>query len=136
MRMNSGCRALAWGLVAVLLVNGCVTVPQEGTGGSGHPRELRGPSTESAEWEALEEARRTEVERALAGMWGVASEVREVGAVLEFTFWAEGGALTLRSLRRSAWGSERGSALSRSPSPTSWGNFCPPMPEKRRGRCG
>ena len=97
----------------MLLVNGCVAVPQGGTGGSGHPRELRGPSTESAEWEALEEARRAEVERALAGMWGVASEVREVGAVLEFTFWAEGGALTLLSLRRLKWGTERGIVLSR-----------------------
>jgi hypothetical protein len=46
-------------------------------------------------------------------MWGVASEVREVGAVLDFTFWAEGGALTLLSLRRLKWGAERGSALSR-----------------------
>lgn len=113
MRMNPGCRALSWGLVALLLVNGCVTVPPGGTGGSGKSWGLRGPSTESAEWEALEAARRAEVESALAGMWGVASEVRELGAELDFTFWAEGGALTLLSLRRREWGTERGSALSR-----------------------
>jgi hypothetical protein len=46
-------------------------------------------------------------------MWGVASEVRELGAALEFTFWAEGGALTLLSLRRLERGGEPGSVLSR-----------------------
>lgn len=111
--MNSAFRALTWGWVALLLFTGCATVPQGGTGGSGPPRGLRGPSTGSAEWEALEEARRAEVESALEGMWGVASEVREVGAVLEFTYWAEGGAFTLLSLRRAERGAERGSALSR-----------------------
>jgi len=113
MRMNPGWRALTWGLVALLLVNGCATVPLEGTGGSGRWVEQRGPRPGSSEWGDLEEARRAEVESALAGMWGVASEVREVGAALEFTFWVEGGAFTLLSLRRPEWGHEPGSVLSR-----------------------
>jgi hypothetical protein len=44
-------------------------------------------------------------------MWGVAAGVREVGAVLEFTFWAEGGALTLVSLERREWGVAAGSEV-------------------------
>jgi hypothetical protein len=59
----------------------------------------------------LEEARRAEIDSALAQIWGVANEVREVGAVLEFTYWVESGALTLLSLRRHAWGSGPGSAV-------------------------
>jgi hypothetical protein len=46
-------------------------------------------------------------------MWGVAGEVREVGAVLEFTFWAEGGAFTQVGLRRPEWGRELGSEVDR-----------------------
>ncbi|HYO57801.1 hypothetical protein [Archangium sp.] len=42
-----------------------------------------------------EEAREAEVDRALARMVGQCSGVEEVGAVLAFTFWVEGGALTL-----------------------------------------
>jgi hypothetical protein len=59
----------------------------------------------------LEEAWRAEIDSALAQLWGVAREVREVGTVLEFTYWAEGGALTLLSLRRHARGSGLGSAV-------------------------
>ncbi len=109
MRLRPEGRALAWALVALMLLNACVTVPA-GTGGSGSAG-LRGPQPESEEWASLEEARRAEVESALAGMWGVAAGVREVGAVLEFTFWAEGGALTLVALERREWGRETGSVV-------------------------
>jgi hypothetical protein len=46
-------------------------------------------------------------------MWGVAGEVQEVGAVLEFTFWVEGGAFTQMGLRRHEWGRELGSGVAR-----------------------
>jgi hypothetical protein len=92
-----------------MLLNACASVPVGG-GGSGRPF-LQGPRPGSEEWEDLEEARQAEVESALAGMWGVAAGVREVGAVLEFTFWAEGGALTLLSLGRHEWGREPGGAV-------------------------
>ena len=41
-----------------------------------------------------EAAREAEVDRALARVVGLCSGVEEVGAVLAFTFWVEGGALT------------------------------------------
>ena len=113
MRMGPGTRALRWGLAALLLANACATVPQEAMGGSGQPREQRGPTPGSQEWEHLGRLVRAELESALAQMWGVASEVREVGAVLEFTWWAEGGALTLLSLRRREWGKGQGSTVDR-----------------------
>ncbi|HYI02901.1 hypothetical protein [Hyalangium sp.] len=111
MRAKPAQRALSWVLVIQLLVNGCATVPLDGTGGSGSPVDHRALSPGSAQWEELEEARRAELESALAGMWGVASEVREMGAVLEFTYWAEGGAFTLVSLRRPERGRGLGSVL-------------------------
>ena len=111
MRKALGLRAWSCVLVAQLLVNACATVPLRGTGGSGRPVESRGPTPGSAEWEDLEAARRAELESALAGMWRVASEVREVGAVLEFTFWVEGRAFTQMGLRRHAWGRELGSRV-------------------------
>jgi hypothetical protein len=46
-------------------------------------------------------------------MWGVAGEVKEVGAVLEFTFWVEGGAFTQMGLRRHEWGRALGSGVDR-----------------------
>jgi hypothetical protein len=106
MRLGPVRRGLAWALAALMLLNACATVP-EGTGGSGRPV-LERPQPGSEEWEDLEEARRAEVESALAGMWGVAGGVSEVGAVLECNFWAEGGALTLLWLRRREWGGEAG----------------------------
>ncbi len=108
-----GWRTLSWVLVAQLLVNACATVPLVGTGGSGSAVEPRGLTPGSAQWGDLKEARRTELESALVGMWGVASEVREVGAVLEFTFWVEGGAFTQVSLRRLEKGTELGSGVNR-----------------------
>jgi hypothetical protein len=104
-------RALSWVLVAQLLINACATVPLRGTGGSGRPGEPRSPMPGSMQWEDLEGARRAELESTLAGMWGVASEVREVGAVLEFTFWVEGGAFTQVSLRRPERGRDLGSGV-------------------------
>jgi hypothetical protein len=108
MRLGLERRGPEWAL-AVLLLSACATVPA-GTGGSGPPV-LQVPQPGSEEWEELTEARRAEVESALAGMWGVAAGVREVGAVLEFTFWAEGGALTLVSLERREWGGAAGSEV-------------------------
>jgi hypothetical protein len=112
MGVGRGWRALAWGLVVVLWMEGCAMGAGPGTGGSGL-RESRGLLLGSAEWDGLEEARSAELEAALDGMWGVAREVREEGAVLEFTFWAEGGAFTLLSVKRREWGSALGSAQDR-----------------------
>src|SRR5262245_18643130 len=104
MRLRPEGKGLAWALVALMSFSACARVPA-GTGGSGRLI-LRGPKPGREEWEGWGEARRAEVESALGGMWGVAAGVREVGAVLEFTFWAEGGALTLVSLGRREWGGE------------------------------
>jgi hypothetical protein len=112
MRLRPEWRALTWALVVLVLLNACATVPQAGTGGSGWP-EAAGPHPGSEESEALEEAREAELESALAAMWGVASEVREVGAVLEFTFWTERGAFTLFSLRRLQPGRDLGSEVAK-----------------------
>jgi hypothetical protein len=112
MRGGPGSKVLCWALVTVLLLNGCAAAPVQATGGSGKPAS-RGPQPGSEAWGMLEEARRAEIDSALAQLWGVASEVREVGAVLEFTYWVESGALTLLSLRRHAWGSGGGSAVDR-----------------------
>ncbi|MBN1205125.1 MAG: hypothetical protein JXB05_09400 [Myxococcaceae bacterium] len=111
MRVGAGWRALTWGLAVLMFLDGCAAAQWEGVGGSGRP-EQRGPSRGSSEWEGLEEARRAELESALVGMWGVASEVREVGAVLEFSFWTEGGAFTLVGLRRRERGQGLGDAVS------------------------
>ncbi|MFP2925313.1 hypothetical protein ACLESO_08860 [Pyxidicoccus sp. 3LG] len=46
---------------------------------------------------ALEQAASAEAARAVAQVWTVASSVQEVGARVEFTFWAERGALTVVS---------------------------------------
>ncbi len=110
--MKPGSRAVTCALTALIAMNGCATTPMEGTGGSGSAG-AEGPVQGSEVWEALEEARRAEVESALAGMWGVASEVREEGAVLEFTFWAQGGAFTLVSLGRPEWGRGLASGVDR-----------------------
>ena len=112
---------MAMGLM-VLLVQGCATVPYaEGRGFSlpdnaSFPNEAtfvsthwRGAPSED-EWGAEAGARRAEVEWALAQLWAVASGEEQVGAVLEFTFWVERGALTLLSHRRGTIGGERGQA--------------------------
>jgi hypothetical protein len=108
MSKGLGWRVLTWVLMAQLLVNACATVPLRGTGGSGRPVEPRGPMPGSEQWEELEDARRAELESVLAGMWGVAGEVREVGTVLEFTFWVEGGAFTQMGFWRHTRGRELG----------------------------
>ena len=112
MRLGPVGRGVTWALVALLVLNACATVPA-GTGGSGRPV-LQRPQPGSEEWEKLEEARRAEVESALAGMWGVAAGVNEVGAELEFGFWAEGGALTLLWLRRRERGGEAAGPVDKS----------------------
>jgi hypothetical protein len=114
MRLKARWRAVAWGLLAVMVLEGCATVAQDGIGGSGEGGLApRGPRPGNSEWEALEDARRAEIESAVTALWSVVSEVREVGAKLEFTYWAEGGALTLLSLRRGEWGREPGGAIAR-----------------------
>ncbi len=119
-------RAMAVGL-AVLLVQGCATVPLEGGSGSSLPGNASIPggatlvsahrSTSPSEdewtedeWRAEAGARRAEVEWALTQMWAVASGEQQVGAMLEFTFWVERGALTLLSHRRGTAGGEKGQA--------------------------
>jgi hypothetical protein len=55
-----------------------------------------------------EEARKAEVERALAWMVGVASGAREVGTRLAFTFWVHEGALTPLGYREEVGGGSTG----------------------------
>jgi hypothetical protein len=55
-----------------------------------------------------EAAREAEVERALARVVGQCSGVEEVGAVLAFTFWVEGGALTLVGYQEERGGGRAG----------------------------
>ncbi len=104
-RESAGWRLLLLGL-AMLLLQACATgtlasggllappvlVP-EGTHGLVFFRELR------REESALAEARRAEVECALAQVWALARGVDEVGAQVEVRFWAQGGALTVLSHR-------------------------------------
>jgi hypothetical protein len=112
-------RAVAMGL-AVLLVQGCASVPHEGRSGSALPARAafpgeatlvsthRGPPVSEEEWRAEAGERRAEVEWALGHMWEVASGEERVGAELEFTFWVERGALTLLSQWRREGRGERG----------------------------
>ncbi len=55
-----------------------------------------------------EAAREAEADRALARVVGVCSGVEEVGAVLTFTFWVEGGALTQVSHEEARGGGREG----------------------------
>ncbi|HEX5746855.1 MAG TPA: hypothetical protein VFZ09_11480 [Archangium sp.] len=111
-------RAVAVGL-AVLLAQGCSTVSHTGRSGFSLPERASSPGEAtfvSTQWSSSSpedrsedaEARRAEVEWALARMWEVASGVEQVGTVLEFTFWVERGAFTLLSQHRSAAGGEKG----------------------------
>jgi hypothetical protein len=94
--------ALAWGLA--VLLQACAAGPvasggllpstawaPEGTPGVVFLREQRRAEPE------LSEARRAEVECALARAWGLVRGVDEVGAQVELRFWAQDGALTLLS---------------------------------------
>ncbi len=74
------------------------TVLVPGTRGVVFPREVRRGEAD------LSEARRAEVECALAQVWGIARGVEEVGARVELRFWARGGALTLLSHRTTGGG--------------------------------
>jgi hypothetical protein len=112
-------RAVVVGL-AILLVQGCATVPHESRTGLSLPDSASSPSEAtlvSTHWSTFSsedderaeaEARRAEVEWALARMWEVASGEEQVGTVLELTFWVERGAFTLLSQRRGAGGGEAG----------------------------
>ncbi len=119
---HSGWRqAVAAGLI-VLLVQGCATVPHGAGSALSLPSRASSLgeatlvstrwSTPSAEGRggAEAEARRAEVEWALARMWAMASDEEQVGAVLEFTFWVERGAFTLLSHRLGSVGGARGQA--------------------------
>jgi hypothetical protein len=103
MEREGAVRGLLLGL-AVLWLQGCATgavatgglLPEvgllpEGTHGVVLLGEVRRQEPE------LSEARRAEVECALAQAWGVARGVEEEGARVELRFWAQGGALTLLS---------------------------------------
>lgn len=106
--------------LAVLLVQGCVSVRHEGRSDLSPPGRASFPgeatlvstrwSTSASEDDggAKAEARRAEVEWALARMWEVASGEERVGTVLELSFWVESGAFTLLSRRRGAEGGETG----------------------------
>ncbi|PTL82778.1 hypothetical protein [Vitiosangium sp. GDMCC 1.1324] len=112
-------RAVAVGL-AMLMVQGCATTQHENGRGFALPASASFPSEATLvsanpsaspsadEWVEEAGARRAEVEWALGQMWAVASGEGQVGSVLEFTFWAERGALTLLSVRRRAVGGEAG----------------------------
>jgi hypothetical protein len=112
-------------LAVVLVLQGCATTPpgggrwalHRGTSVPGEPLEKespvrRGPVSKGEEWEALAGARRAEVESTLRQVWGVAQGVEDMGARLEFTFWVEGGALTLMAWKRTAPGMEAGAPTS------------------------
>jgi hypothetical protein len=115
-------RAVAVGL-AVLMVQGCATVPYEGGSALSVERYVSSPgeatlvsthwSTSSSEDEGREKAgaRRAEVEWALAQMGALASGEEQVGTVLRFTFWVERGALTLLSHHRGMAGADRGQSV-------------------------
>ena len=112
-------RAVAVGL-AMLVLQGCATIQQERESGfallgsalfpeeSPHLSVSPGTSPSADEWKARTGARQAEVEWALSQMWGVASSEEQVGARLEFTFWAEHGALTLLSWQRAVSGGKAG----------------------------
>lgn len=110
-------RAVAVGL-AVLLAQGCATVPHQGRSDDSLLERASSPGEAtlvSTQWSASDsenegdiEARRAEVEWVLARMWDAASGEQQVGTELEFTFWVERGAFTLLSQRRGAEGGEKG----------------------------
>jgi hypothetical protein len=76
-------------LVAMVLAAGCGTA---GTVRHGRPGTGLSPDVDE---EVLQASTEAEATYAVARLWTVASGVREVGAHLSFTFWAERGALTL-----------------------------------------
>jgi hypothetical protein len=109
--------------LAVLMVQGCATVPYEGKRAFSLERHVSSPgeatfvstgrnaSSSEEEWREEAGARRAEVEWALAQMGALASGEEQVGTVLRFTFWVERGALTLLSHHRGMTGAERGSSV-------------------------
>ncbi|MBN1206681.1 MAG: hypothetical protein JXB05_17490 [Myxococcaceae bacterium] len=76
-------------LAVVVLAAGCVTT---GASSLGTPEGVLPPGVDE---EVLEAGAVAEATLALAEVWSVSSDVREVGARLSFTFWSERGALTL-----------------------------------------
>ncbi|WNG56212.1 hypothetical protein F0U59_16655 [Archangium gephyra] len=106
MTRSGGLRAVMVGL-AVLLAQGCATVPHQGRSGEATLVSTQWGASAS-ENEGDSEARRAEVEWVLARMWEAASGEQQVGTELELTFWVERGAFTLLSQRRGAVGGEKG----------------------------
>ncbi|HYO72908.1 MAG TPA: hypothetical protein VEU33_43290 [Archangium sp.] len=91
--MAAGTRVKTWGSGPEGL-----TTPEEVRARARRVEEERAQAlVEAAQREGREPraAREAEADRALARMVGLCSGVEEVGAVLAFTFWVEGGALTL-----------------------------------------
>jgi len=115
-------------LVTLALLAGCAT----GSGASASGRGLRLSGAGLAAWEteapgsaadgtgirarggdALEQARRSEAERAVKSLWMVTGATNTLGAEWEFRFWSHGGALTLLSLQRTQQGDGRLASISR-----------------------
>jgi len=115
-------------LVTLALLSGCAT----GSGASASGRGLRLSGAGLAAWETeapgsaangtgirawggdeLEQARRSEAERAVKSLWTVVGTTNTLGAGWEFRFWSHGGALTLLSLQRTELGDERLASISR-----------------------
>jgi hypothetical protein len=120
-------------LLPLSLLLGCATSPAVGPSApSGRlPRyglqkltpEERDSSTASSSFtlsgwnepapEVAEQARRSETERVLWALWAVAGTTDKLDAEWEFSFWAQDGALTLLSFRRTEEGEGRASPISR-----------------------
>lgn len=144
MTHNGWGQAVAMGL-AMLLAQGCATVPHAGRSGflpperASFPGEATFVSTHRTSSSSEEdgrvdaEARRAEVERALARMWEVASGEAQVGTVLEFTFWVERGAFTLLSQRRGAARGETGQPAKAEAFTEGWRGLLTLLAEMRTG---
>lgn len=63
--------------------------------------------------DGMEQAERTEVERALRTLWAVAGTTNALGAEWEFRFWSQDGALTLLSFRQTQEGEGAAAPLGR-----------------------
>ncbi len=142
---RSGCWYLLTVSLAVLVVQGCATVREEHGSAlflrrgtltaeeSPHPIIRHDTTPPIDPRETLGEARRAEVEWALAHMWGLASSEEQVGTSLKLTFWAEGGALTLLSWRRTATGEEEGQPTNREVFADSLRGLLAQLTERRTG---
>ncbi|MFY2560430.1 hypothetical protein ACN469_22655 [Corallococcus terminator] len=91
--------------VALMLLTTGLACTHRGTGGSGRPG--------GSEPFEHEEARRQEARQVARQVAALAGGVRDVGSRLEFTFWAERGALTLVGYQSLKRGGRAGRAVDR-----------------------